>query len=80
MFDPASFTFRIAMCIALCFLSSCKESEETLSYLESLKKRTLEQPVFVEGGTFMMGDVGYVDENGVQRSFTNDPDTRPVHQ
>lgn len=66
--------------LALALTPACKQSEETLSYLESLKKRTLKQLVFVEGGTFMMGDVGYVDENGIQRYFTNDPDTRPVHQ
>jgi formylglycine-generating enzyme required for sulfatase activity len=66
--------------LALAVTPACRQSEETRSYLESLKKRTLEQLVFVEGGTFMMGDVGYVDENGIQRYFTNDPDTQPVHQ
>jgi formylglycine-generating enzyme required for sulfatase activity len=66
--------------LVLALTPACRQSDETLSYLESLKKRTLEQLVFVEGGTFMMGDVGYVDENGIQRYFTNDRDTRPVHQ
>ena len=31
---------------------------------EDLKKRTLEALVFVEGGTFVMGDAGYIDEDG----------------
>jgi hypothetical protein len=36
--------------------------------------------VFVKGGTFMMGDVGYTDENGVKRHFAGDADVFPVHQ
>jgi hypothetical protein len=36
--------------------------------------------VFVKGGDFMMGDVGYTDENGVKRHFAGDADVFPVHQ
>src|SRR5690606_17931543 len=36
--------------------------------------------VFVEGGTFRMGDVGYKDKDGNFHYFTGDADTVPVHQ
>ena len=39
---------------------------EKYKAVQMLKARTLQQMVFVEGGTFMMGDVGYTDENGVK--------------
>lgn len=42
--------------------------------------RTRQNLVFVEGGTFWMGDVGYVDAEGYRWPFTGDYDTRPVHQ
>ncbi len=48
--------------------------------VQQLKARTLQQMVFVEGGKFMMGDVGYIDENGVKRHFAGDADVFPVHQ
>ncbi|MEJ2694154.1 MAG: formylglycine-generating enzyme family protein [Candidatus Thiodiazotropha sp.] len=48
--------------------------------LEALKQETLDQLVFVEGGTFEMGDVGYTDKNGEFHHFTNDADVFPVHQ
>jgi formylglycine-generating enzyme required for sulfatase activity len=48
--------------------------------LNDLKQRILDTLVYVEGGTFMMGDVGYTDENGQFRNFTNDADVFPVHQ
>jgi sulfatase modifying factor 1 len=48
--------------------------------VQQLKARTLQQMVFVEGGTFMMGDVGYTDEDGIKRHFAGDADVFPVHQ
>jgi len=48
--------------------------------LEALKQETLDHLVFVEGGTFEMGDVGYTDKNGQFQRFTNDADVFPVHQ
>jgi len=48
--------------------------------VQQLKARTLQQMVFVEGGTFMMGDVGYTDENGIKRHFAGDADVFPIHQ
>ena len=53
---------------------------EKYQAVQLLKARTLQQMVFVEGGTFMMGDVGYTDENGVKRRFAGDADVFPVHQ
>ncbi|MEJ2407680.1 MAG: SUMF1/EgtB/PvdO family nonheme iron enzyme [Candidatus Thiodiazotropha sp.] len=48
--------------------------------IESLKQRTIDQLVFVEGGTFMMGDVGYTDKDGQFHNFTNDANVFPVHE
>ena len=64
--------------LVLCFsvLAACAPTEE----INALKQRTLDNLVFVEGGTFMMGDVGYVDENGQKQIFGPDADAFPVHQ
>jgi len=48
--------------------------------IESLKRQTIDQLVFVEGGSFMMGDVGYTDKDGQFHNFTNDANVFPVHQ
>jgi len=48
--------------------------------LTALKQETLDHLVFVEGGTFEMGDVGYTDKDGQFQRFTNDADVFPVHQ
>ena len=53
---------------------------EKYQAVQLLKARTLQQMVFVEGGTFMMGDVGYIDENGVKKFFAPSPKVFPVHQ
>ncbi len=45
-----------------------------------LYQRTYDQMIFIEGGTFDMGDVGYTTYSGEFRRFTNDKDTLPVHQ
>jgi formylglycine-generating enzyme required for sulfatase activity len=48
--------------------------------VQQLKARTIQQMVFVEGGTFMMGDVGYIDGNGDKQYFAPSPKVFPVHQ
>ncbi|MEJ2407643.1 MAG: hypothetical protein P8171_25965, partial [Candidatus Thiodiazotropha sp.] len=48
--------------------------------IESLKRQTIDQLVFVESGSFMMGDVGYTDKDGHFHNFTNDANVFPVHQ
>ena len=62
--------------LALVCMAACAPTEE----INALKQRTLDNLVFVEGGTFMMGDVGYVDENGQKQIFGPDADAFPVHQ
>ena len=56
------------------------DSYEKYQAVQLLKARTLQQMVFVEGGTFMMGDVGYIDENGDKQFFAPSPKVFPVHQ
>jgi formylglycine-generating enzyme required for sulfatase activity len=53
---------------------------EKYQAVQLLKARTLQQMVFVEGGTFMMGDVGYIDENGDKQFFAPSPKVFPVHK
>ncbi len=48
--------------------------------LTALKQTTVDHLVFVKGGSFMMGDVGYIDKDGQFRNFTNDANVFPVHQ
>ncbi len=59
--------------ICAIFNSSCQGKKEyhglTKEEYDWLKKHTLESLVFVEGGTYMEGDVGYDDENGVHHDF-----------
>lgn len=45
-----------------------------------LTDRVRQQLVFVEGGTFRMGDVGHTDAEGYVSYFTGDSDTHPVHE
>ena len=46
-----------------------------------LQQNTLDNLIFVEGGTFAMGDVGYVDKKtGKRRYFGRGDDTIPVRQ
>ena len=73
-------SFGIAMVL---LLTGCSESTHKTSSaktpLEELKQRLLKQLVFVEGGTFKMGDVGYTDENGHHRDFSGDSNAHPIH-
>lgn len=52
-------------------ISACaKEAQVGSENLDWLKTKTLESLVRVEGGTFLMGDIGYVDETGQKHYFT----------
>ena len=48
--------------------------------LQLLINSTIKHMVFVKGGTFQMGDVGYIDEKGRKQYFAGDADVFPVHQ
>ena len=56
--------------LMITLLANCSPTEE----INALKQRTLDNLVFVKGGTFMMGDVGYEDESGQFRNFGPDAD------
>ncbi len=74
---PLFVAVSVLMLIGACYWSYGRY----LAYqaVQALKQRTLAQMVFVEGGTFMMGDVGYLDENGNQRYFAGG-NALPVHE
>jgi formylglycine-generating enzyme len=65
-------------------LAGCESSSGTHitedPALVALKQATVENLVFVKGGNFMMGDVGYTDKDGQFRNFTNDANVFPVHE
>ncbi len=77
-------TVLLSMVIALMPLIGCNRSSGANRIenpaLETLKQETVENLVFVEGGTFMMGDIGYTDKDGQFHNFTNDANVFPVHQ
>ncbi len=60
-------------------ISSCK-AQVTKEEKEWLIKKTLNDLVFVRGGTFEMGDVGYIDSLGNHQYFLGRKDALPVHQ
>ncbi len=60
-------------------MPSCK-AQITQDEKEWLIKKTLNDLVFVEGGSFMMGDVGYTDSTGTHQYFLGRKDALPVHQ
>ncbi len=70
--------------LTLMLLTGCNRSSSANSIaspdLEALKQETVENLVFVKGGAFMMGDVGYTDKDGQFHNFTNDANVFPVHQ
>ena len=66
--------------LALNTFTACQSQGITEEERQWLVNKTKEDLVFVEGGTFMMGDVGYTDENGQHQMFSGDTDCLPVHQ
>ncbi len=63
------------------FLTGINITAQNFSNEEQwLIKKTLNDLVFVEGGTFKMGDVGYTDNTGVHRNFSGDGNSFPIHE
>ncbi|TAJ01856.1 sulfatase, partial [Marinilabiliaceae bacterium JC017] len=76
-------TLAVSTCtlaLSLCLVTSCRAQGISDEEHQWLIDKTKEDLVFVEGGTFMMGDVGYIDENGREQLFSGDPETLPVHK
>jgi len=69
-------TVKLIAFVSICALAGCSQTEE----INNLTQQALANMVFVEGGTFMMGDVGYTAEDGQHYSFGTDADALPVHQ
>ncbi len=61
------------------FLSSC-QSQITKEERQWIIKKTLNDLVFVKGGTFLMGDVGYTDNTGTHQYYSGKGSSLPVHQ
>lgn len=64
-------------------LGGCKKNKVIDPQMQAFIERQLANLVFVEGGTFMMGDAGreVTDEYGTRhRYWTGDPDTVPAHE
>ena len=69
--------FTLALLVVLTYACNGQISKANKEWLI---KKTLSDLVFVEGGTYMMGDVGYKDSLGQHQLFDYDPNSRPVHQ
>ena len=81
-FFKQSRLFSILICIGLVSTAGCKPSD---SDVRELVDKTLDNMVFVDGGSFMMGDAGanYTDENGVEHNvefWTGYTDNKPAHK
>jgi formylglycine-generating enzyme required for sulfatase activity len=68
---------RLAVLASLLPLAACGSLSEEERWLQ---QNTLNNLVFVDGGTFTMGDVGYTDANGKHQSFSNDGDNTVLHK
>ncbi len=65
--------------INMFLLFSC-QSQITKDERQWIVKKTLNDLVFVKGGIFMMGDVGYTDSKGTHQYFCGRGSALPVHQ
>ncbi|TAJ08686.1 hypothetical protein DMA11_21040, partial [Marinilabiliaceae bacterium JC017] len=76
-------TLTVSACtlaLSLCLVTGCRAQNISDEERQWLIDKTKEDLVFVEGGTFLMGDVGYIDQNGREQLFSGDPETLPVHK
>ena len=64
---------------AFLLLAGCLDGRASNESKGALQ-RQIDKLVFVEGGTFMMGDVGYTDGNGQFHYFTRSDRAHPAHQ
>ncbi|QZT36971.1 formylglycine-generating enzyme family protein [Halosquirtibacter xylanolyticus] len=62
------------------FHISCAQKSKPDSETDWIIKKSLTDLVYVKGGTFMLGDVGYTDSLGVHRLFANHGSALPVHK
>jgi len=77
---------RITVIIfSLFVIQSCNQNTVSQQDIDALIKKTLDNMVFVEGGSFMMGDAGgeFTDKNGkkhVREYWTGSTDNKPAHK
>ena len=76
------FILPLTISLAIVFTACGKPSDDEIKQLLEKSKENL---VFVEGGTFMMGDGGatYIDQNGVNNqtdAWTGYDDNKPAHK
>jgi len=75
----------IALLTSLFLIQACDSNSVSQQDIDNLVKKTLDNMVFVKGGSFMMGDAGgeYIDENGnkrVREYWTGSDDNKPAHK
>jgi formylglycine-generating enzyme required for sulfatase activity len=79
-------TKRLFALLIINFIATiCIFAQDTISSITQEEKqwlinKTKESLVFVEGGSFMMGDVGYTDSAGVFQRFGGGRSALPVHE
>ena len=73
---------RLLLIFWVSLLCSCKtpsasnNTPKASPELEKLKQHALSTLVFVKGGTFLMGDAGYIDKDGQQRFWSAGDDNK----
>ncbi|WP_075602403.1 formylglycine-generating enzyme family protein [Saccharicrinis aurantiacus] len=69
---------------AMLLMLACQSQRKPLGLTEEehdyMLKKAKESLVFVEGGTFTMGDVGKTYPSGYNRPFFDDPSSFPLHE
>ncbi len=69
----------MSLLLFLMYLTACTPRE--LSEDERwLQQHTINNLVFIQGGTFTMGDIGYTDAHGKHQSFTYDDDNTVLRE
>ncbi len=71
-------TLLITVLLSIVILSC--QAQITKEEKDWIIKKSLNDLVFIQGGTFQMGDVGYIDSLGNHQYFSGDRNSLPVHE
>ena len=68
----------LATLLAFALITACQSETKNDPEFEAFKQKIRGDLVFVEGGSFKMGDAGYIDENGQRQYYTHSDNNKVV--
>ena len=68
----------LATLLACALFTACQSETKNDPEFEAFKQKIRGDLVFVEGGSFKMGDAGYIDENGQRQYYTHSDNNKVV--